>query len=198
VAFLLDQGYGVLQFDGRAHAKPKAPVTLGGDEIYDIKAGIDYLLTQPQVERIGAYGFSMGGVTVIRAAARYPEIAALVAEGGYYNLGLDFVEPEQRRSVAARFLQYNIAWAFWAASGINPWQLSPVDDLPLISPRPILLIYGEHELASGRGLIQYEAARQPKELWIVPGGSHGRNHLVAPDKYNQHVSDFFTQNLLMR
>ena len=196
VSFLLEQGYGILQFDSRAHAMPKTPVTLGGDEIHDVKAGLDFLLAQPQVERIGAYGFSMGGVTVIRAAARNPEIAAVVAEGGYYNLGLDFIEPEQRRTPIERFLQYNIAWAFWAASGINPWQLSPVDDLPLISPRPVFLIYGEHELASGRGRIQYDAAKEPKELWIVPGGSHGGNHLTAPQEYQERVSDFFAENLL--
>ncbi|MFC1878418.1 alpha/beta hydrolase [Chloroflexota bacterium] len=196
LGFLLDQGYGALQVDSRAHATPKAPVTLGGKEIYDLKAGLDYLLARPEVGTVGAYGFSMGGVTIIRAAARYPQIAAVVAEGGYYNLGLDFVEPDRRRSPPGRFLQYSIAWAFWAASGVNPWTISPIDDLPAISPRPVLLIYGEHELAAGRGLIQFEAAREPKELWIVPGGGHGSNHLAAPQEYRLRVGDFFEQYLL--
>ena len=94
-----------------------------------------------------------------------------------------------------RALRYSIAAAYWLQVGENPWRVSPIDDLPAISPRPVLLIYGEGELLGG-GDLQFSAAREPKELWVVPGGSHGRNYLVAKEAYEARVLDFFNRNLL--
>jgi dipeptidyl aminopeptidase/acylaminoacyl peptidase len=196
VDFLLEQGFGILQIDSRAQARPRAAVTLGGHEVLDVEAALDFLEGQPEVSRVGAYGFSMGGVGAIRAAARHPEIEAVVAEGGFYNLGEDFVEPESPKSPLQSLFLHTIALAYWANSGIDPWEISPIDDLAAISPRPLMLIYGEAEAASGHAQAQYDAAIPPKEFWLVPGGAHGRNHLVAPEEYQRRVLAFFSDNLL--
>lgn len=195
VEFLIDEGYGVLQIDSRACADPPAPVTLGYDEEQDAAAGLEFLNGQPEVSRIGAIGFSMGGVTAIRTAKRHSEIMAVVAEGGYYNLGDHIVKPENPSSISRKVFLYSIAVIYWLKTGVNPWTVSPIDDLPGISPRPVLLIYGEHELSAGRGDLQYTAASEPKELWIVPGGNHGTNHLISPHEYESHVLYFFRLNL---
>jgi fermentation-respiration switch protein FrsA (DUF1100 family) len=196
VAFLIQRGYGVLQIDSRACAKPPAPVTLGGKEAEDAATGLAFLQTRPEVHHIGVIGFSMGGVTAIRAAARHPAIAAVVAEGGFFNLGDDFVEPNMPKPPTRAVFLYTIAGFFWLRSGGNPWEISPIDDLPDISPRPLLLIYGEHEAGSGRAQAQFAAARQPKTLWIVPGGSHGGNYQIAPEEYERRVIEFFNSILL--
>ncbi|MBN1146149.1 MAG: dienelactone hydrolase family protein [Anaerolineales bacterium] len=196
VGFLARQGYGVLQIDSRVCARPSAPVTLGAREIYAAKAGLDFLLARPEVERIGAIGFSMGGATAIRAAARYPQIEAVVAEGGYFNLGEDIVEPGLPKPPSQKLLFYTIAGFYWLTTGENPWQISPVDEIPKISPRPALLIYGEYEVDDGRAWLQYEAAGEPKELWIVPGGNHGANYAVATQEYERKVLAFFEHALL--
>jgi dipeptidyl aminopeptidase/acylaminoacyl peptidase len=198
VAFLLTRGYGVLQIQGRTCADPPAPVTLGYDEAEDAASGLEFLLSRPEIdpERIGVFGFSMGGVAAIRAAARNPDITAVVAEGGFFNLGDDFIEAGRPQSPFDRVFLYSVAGAFWLRTGVNPWQNSPIDDLPKISPRPVLLIYGENEVESGRTYAQYNAAQEPKELWIVPGGSHGSNHIVAPIEYQQRVLAFFDEHLV--
>lgn len=195
VEFLINRGYGVLQFDSRACAKPAALVTLGNNEVLDAAAGLAFLAGQPEVKRIGALGFSMGGVTVIRAAARHPEILAVVAEGGYFNLGAHIVKPESQDSILRKIFLYTVAGVYWLQTGTNPWRISPIDDLPEISPRPVLLIYGEHELSDGRGDLQYAAAHKPKTLWIVPGGNHGTNYTISPQEYQSRVLDFFHQAL---
>jgi fermentation-respiration switch protein FrsA (DUF1100 family) len=164
---------------------------LGHTEVLDAAAGLEFLADQPDVNRIGAMGFSMGGVTAIRTTARHPEIMAVVAEGGYYNLGDHIVNPENPSSLPLRVFLYSIAAFYWLQTGINPWTVSPIDDLPHINPRPVMLIYGEHELSAGRGDLQYAAAREPKALWIVPGGTHGTNHIASPKEYQSHVLDFF-------
>ncbi len=192
---LLEAGYGVLQIGSRACATPVRPVTLGGAEVKDAAAGLAFLLTRGEVDpaRIGIYGFSMGGVGAIRSAARYPEISAVLAEGGYFNLGQDMVEADE--PFFRKVFLYTVAGVFWARTGINPWEISPVDEIGCISPRPVLLIYGEDELASGRGQLQFEAAREPKELWIVPGGDHGQNYAVAPEEYVRRLMAFFDETV---
>jgi dipeptidyl aminopeptidase/acylaminoacyl peptidase len=197
VGFITEEGYGVLQIDSRACAKPPKPVTLGLEEVKDAEAGLEFMLERPEVDpgRIGVMGFSMGGVTAIRTAARRVEIRAVISEGGYDNLGRDFIEPDQSKPVWQNILLYSIAGSYWLQIGEDPWRVSPIEDLPKISPRPVLLIYGEHEIGNGRGKEQYEAAREPKELWIVPSGSHGKNHLVEEEAYRKRILSFLDQYL---
>ena len=195
VDFLVDEGFGVLQIDTRACAKPRAPVTLGAKELYDAEAGLAFLQSRPEVEETGVYGFSMGGAAAIRLAARDAEITAVVAEGGYFNLGDDLIEPDSRLNVLHRAFLYTIAASYWLQSGTNPWEISPIDDLPAISPRPVFLIYGEGEATSGRAQAQFEAAREPKSLWIVPGGAHGTNYAASPGEFRHRVTNFFSRAL---
>lgn len=198
VGILLDAGYGVLQIEGRGCAQPPARVTLGANEVMDARAGVEYLLTRPEVDpdRIGAFGFSMGGVTAIRLAARHPQIRAVVAEGGYDQLGKHIVKPEQQKSLPRQIFLYTVAASFWLQTGLDPWSLSPVDDIAQIAPRPVFLIYGEHEIESGGGQLQFNAAAEPKTLWVVPGGDHGSNYALAPFEYDRRILDFFDQALL--
>lgn len=192
---LIEAGYGVIELDTRACAEPPAPVTLGAREALDALRALAFLKSVPDVdpERIGVIGFSMGGAAAIGAAARSSEISAVVAEGNFYNLGRDIVDADRPLPATQRALLYLVAGSFWIQTGVNPWQISPVDDLPRISPRPVLLIHGEHELESGRALAQFAAAREPKALWIVPGGDHGTNYANDPQAYGERVVGFFDE-----
>jgi dipeptidyl aminopeptidase/acylaminoacyl peptidase len=195
---LLQSGFGVLQIDSRACAKPPAAVTLGASEDAEAAAALDFLKNRTEVDpqRIGIMGFSMGGAAAIRAAARNPGLAAVLAEGGYFNLGDDILEPEERLGIARRVFLYSVAGVYWWQTGSNPWEVSPVDELPAISPRPLLLIYGENETLDAHAYEQYSTAGEPKDLWVVPGGAHGRNHLAAPVVYAQQITSFFQGALL--
>jgi len=194
---LIEAGYGVLQIDSRACAKPPARVTLGADEMQDVVAGLDFLLSRSEVapDRIGGLGFSMGGVTLIQAAARLPQIQALIAEGGYDQLGHHIVQPGAKTSLGRKIFLYTVAGVFWLQTGVNPWEVSPIADLPAISPRPVFLIYGEHEIARANGRAQFDAAGEPKRLWVVPGGDHGDNYHIAIEEYERRVLEFFDQAL---
>ncbi|MBL7161853.1 MAG: prolyl oligopeptidase family serine peptidase [Anaerolineales bacterium] len=197
---LIEAGYGVLQINSRACAQPPARVTLGADEVYDAAAGLEFLLSRPEVnpDGIGAFGFSMGGVTIIRTAAQHPEIKAVVAEGGFDQLGKHIVQSGADHSLPRQIFLYTVAGVFWIQTGVNPWAVSPIDDLPAISPRPVFLVYGEYEITRGGGRAQFDAAGEPKFLWVVPGGDHGSNYRAAPDEYERKVLEFFNQTILDR
>jgi dienelactone hydrolase len=169
-------------------------VTQGRDELYDAEAALDFLLARPEVDpdRIGAMGFSMGGATALRVAAVRPKIRGVGRDGGFSNLG-ELLAPAENDSAVIRIHKRTILWLYRLRSGIDPWAVSPIDDLDAIAPRPVLLIYGEYEAAAG--LEQAQASGENVQLWIVPGGAHGRNHLAAPDAYPQRVLDFFNAAL---
>src|SRR5687767_8781280 len=83
-ALLAKKGYGVLAWDARAHGESDGEVsTIGYLEVLDVKAALDYALAQPDVNHIGAWGGSMGGATLIRAAADFPEIEALFIDSAF-------------------------------------------------------------------------------------------------------------------
>lgn len=193
-AFLVEAGYGVLQVGSRACAGER--VTLGGREVDEALAALRLLERRPEVGRIGVFGFSMGGVTAIRAAAGAEGFAAVVAEGGYFNLGDDIVEPGSGAGPFEKLLLYAIALQFRLQTGVDAWSISPVDVIGVVSPRPVLLIYGEGEREAGRADRQFEAAGEPKSLWIVPDGAHGLNYAVAPAAYEERVLEFFDTWLL--
>lgn len=195
VDFLIHDGYGVLQIDSRACAQPSAPVTQGHDELYDAEAALGFLLSRPEIDpqRIGVTGFSMGGATALRVMARHPEIRVAVRDGGFSNLG-KLLSPQDSQSIPEQILQSTITILYKFRSGIDPWKVDPIADLQRISPKPVLLIYGEHE--ADQGWEQYDSAGENVELWIVPGGSHGRNFQVEPEAYSQRVRSFFDNVLL--
>ena len=80
-------GYGVIAWDFRAHGNSEGEFSsLGYYEVLDAKAALDFALAQPGVEHVGAWGGSMGAVTMIRATAQYAEIEALVADSPFATL----------------------------------------------------------------------------------------------------------------
>ena len=195
IAFLVQAGYGILQIDSRACAQPSAPVTQGYDELHDAEAALEFLLGRPEIHhrKIGVAGFSMGGASALRFSARHPEIEAIVRDGGFSNLG-ELLSPKESQSIPEQILQFTIFKLYKIRSGIDPWEVDPIADLQLIDPRPVLLIYGEHE--AEHGWEQYHSVGGNVELWIVPGGSHGQNHQIAAGEYAQRVGNFFDKFLL--
>ena len=191
---LLKEGFGLLLLDSRSCALPPAPVTLGGNELFDSEAALNFLLNSELVDlRIGVWGFSMGGATAIRLAARHQEINAIIRDGGYTNLG-ELLAPSSEGKFFVRLIQAINIQLFQWKTGLDPWQISPIDDLDRMSSRPILFIYAETE--ADDGIEQYLKAKEPKSLWIVPESNHGLNYHSAPDFYEDKVLSFFKQHLL--
>lgn len=187
-AMLAQHGYGVLSLDSRSCDGKQA--TLGYREVADLRAGVRFTHQQPGVRWLAAMGFSAGGVTVIRGAARIPEIDAVIAEGNFYTLWGEIADSGAPPLSLEWQIERGVGLLVWLETGVWPGAVSPIDDLPLIQPRPVLLIHGEKEAGRNHAQAQYAAAGEPKQLWIVPGADHGTYRSVAAQQFEDTVLGF--------
>jgi hypothetical protein len=195
---LARNGYAVLTFESRRCAN-MGPLTLGYKEVDEVGDALDYLLARTDVDpdRIGILGFSSAGATAVMATARYPQIHALIAEGGYG----DFAEGAVGIGAGdGTFLETIYKWSLGASyrliTGVHIDQLSPLDVIGQIAPRPILLIYGSRERSLDGARDQLAAAGDNATLWVVEGAVHGNYLDVAPADYETRVIAFLDAALL--
>jgi fermentation-respiration switch protein FrsA (DUF1100 family) len=182
-------GYGVLARDFRGHGTSGGNlVTLGYLEVLDVEAALDFALTRPGVENIGGWGGSMGAVTMIRATAEHPEIEALVVDSPFATL-------EDELDLRVPFPLLNPLIRFFAEreTGLQLDLVRPVDDIGLISPRPVFIIQGMSDtmvpLDSAQHL--YDAAGEPRQLWTEPDAPHMNMYSYYRTRYTKRVIKFF-------
>ena len=64
-------------------------------------------------------------------------------------------------------------------------------------PTPLFIIHGEEDtgVAVADAHLLYEAAGEPKELWIIPGVGHGGGLSEVSEEYQRSVLAFFERHL---
>lgn len=184
-------GFGALLVDGRQCAG--GLVTFGAREADDLAAMLAFARAQPGVRWVGALGFSAGGTAVLIGSARLPEIRAVLAEGNYANLQDEMLAAGAYLPALEWQLHHSALLSYALVTGIWPGTVSPVDALPRLAPRPVLLIHGALEIQRSQGERQYAAAGEPRELWVVPGAQHGTYLYAAPREYPCRILAFFQQ-----
>ncbi|RKH18693.1 alpha/beta fold hydrolase [Corallococcus sp. CA047B] len=194
--FLAREGYGLVLFDLGAHGESDGTVSTYGDREADqVRAAVDFAARQPEVDarRMGALGFSLGGYSVLKAAAGDPRLKAVVVEAAA-------VAPAQ--ALQDELGHYG-PLGLWPAlgvmkrAGVDVNAVQPARDMATLTGRPVLLVAGtedpwvpdsalDHLLGQGRG---------PWEKWRVPGAGHGDYLLASPEEYPRRVLGFFSRFL---
>jgi fermentation-respiration switch protein FrsA (DUF1100 family) len=173
---------GVVMFDFRGHGRSGGLSTLGDREINDLDVAVRYA-RELGYRRVAAVGFSMGASIVLRHAGLVGGVDAAVSVSGpgrWYFRGTDrmrrvhwAVESRSGRLFTRRVLKTRISPVRW-----DPAPLPPADAAALIAPVPLLVVHGDQDLFFPVDHAEqiYAAAREPKELWIVPGFGHAETH----------------------
>jgi pimeloyl-ACP methyl ester carboxylesterase len=172
---------GVVSFDFRGHGRSGGLSTLGNDEIADLAVAVAYA-RELGYERIAAVGFSMGASIVVRYAGLVGGLDAAVSVSGpgrWYYRGTERMRrvhfaAERRvgRLVTRMLTNTRVSPVRW-----DPTPVPPYEAAAQISPIPLLIVHGDKDLyfpvEHARQL--YDAARDPKELWLVPGFGHAES-----------------------
>jgi dienelactone hydrolase len=197
---LVRHGYGVLLFDRRGEGASEGdPNTFGWHGERDLDAAAAFLRSRADVdpERIGGIGLSVGGEMLIRAAAGSDVFKAIVSEGAS---GQSLRDGIANGEVSAGEVVADSAVTL--ATSLFTNELPPPSlksEIAKIAPRAVFFVYGENgqggtETGPNRGF--YAAAREPKQIWEVPGGQHIAGITTRPAEYERRVIAFFDRALL--
>jgi len=190
---LAKNGYGVLAWDFRAHGQSSGETcSLGYYEQLDVEAALDYALKQPDVKHIGAWGGSMGAATVILTAAKRPEIEAVVSDSAFPTL-----EDVMRLNTPIKIMQPFVLFFEERLGGLKMDQVRPVDEIGKISPRAVFIIDGWDgaAVAMNSPYRFFDAAKEPKQLWVKEGVPHLGTYGNDPMQYEKQVVGFFDEYL---
>lgn len=195
-------GFNLLYFDNRSHGESEGEVTtIGALETIDFDAAVTYLKeNKPEhVKRLGAFGLSMGAAVACMSLPDHPEVKAAFLESPF----TDF------RVVTRRWAWNNLKVPYFPLVPITMWFLrwkvsdpkvdtySPIRFVARIAPRPLLIVGGSEDRLMTEGDVRrlFDAAKEPKQLWIIPGAAHAKCHDVAGLEYETRVAGFFNKNL---
>jgi pimeloyl-ACP methyl ester carboxylesterase len=169
---------GVIGFDFRGHGRSSGHSTLGDREVLDLDAAVGRA-RELGYRDVVTCGWSMGGSVVLRHAALIRGVDAVVSVSAvsrwYYRDTKPMrrvhwaVETRMGRLVARRAFGTRISTVGW-----SPVPESPVEVVGRIAPTPLLLVHGDadHYFPVEHPEALFEAAAEPKELWLLPGYGH--------------------------
>jgi pimeloyl-ACP methyl ester carboxylesterase len=178
IATRLNRIAGVVSFDFRGHGRSGGLSTMGDKEISDLDVAVAYA-RDLGYKRIAAVGFSMGASVVIRYAGLIGGLDAAVSvssPGRWFYRGTWpmrrvhwAAERRAGRLMTRALLKTRVSSARW-----NPPPVPPAEAAARISPTPLLIVHGDKDLFFPVDHAQqlYDAARDPRELWLVPGFGH--------------------------
>lgn len=168
VSWMPASGFNVFTIDYRGYGRSEGSVSREGT-ILDARAALDYLRGRSEVDakRIVLFGQSIGGaIGMALAAERRSELAAVVIDSAFTDY----------REIARHHVLHNpvmllVAW--WFPFGIAKGH-DPVACVGRISPTPILIMHGKADriVPTSMGQRLFDAAGEPKELWLVEGMDH--------------------------
>lgn len=195
-------GFNLVYFDHRSHGESEGEfTTVGSLETIDFAAVMDWLRVEKpgQLARLGVFGFSMGAAVAAVAASAHPEVKAVVLESPFTDYKRIVGQWAWNRFLVPYFpvIMLTLLMLRLRVGRDEVDDYSPIRFIDRIAPRPLLVIGGAEDplmrAADVRAL--YARAKEPKELWIVPGAAHGKCHDAAGGEYERRVAEFFKKHL---
>lgn len=195
-------GFNLLYFDFRSHGESGGEITtIGGLETIDFDAAIEWLRkAKPDLaDSIGVFGLSMGAAVTVASLPKHPDLRCAAVESPFSDY----------RTVIKRWAWNNMKLPYYPLVALTLLILrsrvkdpaidrfNPVEAAPKIAPRPLFVIGGEFDRLMTPEDVRkvFAAAREPKQLWMVPEAWHAKCREAAGMEYDTRVIGFFSRNL---
>jgi alpha-beta hydrolase superfamily lysophospholipase len=193
--FLRRAGYSTLliDFQGTGESAGEA-ITFGWRERFDVIAAVQYLKARLPGQPVAIIAISLGGAATLLAR---PSL-------GLHGVVLEAVYPSIDRALKNR-LRMRVGPLGPAVAplllvqlrsqlGIAATDLKPVEHIGGIGC-PVLLIGGtldQHTTVADTEVL-FAAAREPKELWLIPNAAHVDFLEFAGDDYRRRILSFLAK-----
>jgi alpha-beta hydrolase superfamily lysophospholipase len=190
------KGFATVMIDLQAHGEsPGDSITVGHLEKHDVRAAVEYARRKHPTQPIGVIGVSLGGAAAVLASpldidalvieSVYPDIDAAIHNRVAARLGLLSAVPSELLLVQ---LQPRL--------GISRSELRPIDHIPNVGC-PVLVASGTDDLHTTALETQaiFDAARDPKELWLVDGAAHVDLLKFGRAEYHNRIVGFLKRHL---
>jgi fermentation-respiration switch protein FrsA (DUF1100 family) len=189
----------VFDFRGRGESGPSL-CTIGYREVDDLLAAINYVRSRPDSAKLplGVFGESQGGAVALMGTARSSEVRAVVAESPFARL--DHAVDNHFRKVfgmSAPLVSFPVRLVGQALIRCRCCDVSPVDEITRIAPRPVLLIQDADDslCPPSETAALLRAAGSCASLWTVDGAGHIGAEYTAPEEFGKRVTAFFENHL---
>jgi dipeptidyl aminopeptidase/acylaminoacyl peptidase len=210
---LVEAGFDVFAFESRNQGTSDAlagyePLQwLTEYEVRDAEAALAYLKGRPDAAPggVGFFGISKGGGAGLFAAAGDPYVRCCVTDGafGTYSTLVPYMRRWLRIYSDTFSVQALLPSWYYGIFGRRGLRLIERERhcrfphlekvLRRLAPRPLLMIHGEADtyIRPSMARALFDAARGPKELWLVEGAKHNQALQVANGAYRRRVLAFF-------
>jgi fermentation-respiration switch protein FrsA (DUF1100 family) len=194
-AALWRRGANVLLFDHRGRGSSEGELmSLGHFETADASAAVGYALSRAPGLPLGLIGYSMGAAVAVMAAARDERVRAIVADSPFAS------ERALVRALLGRQLgplHGPVAALTERLLPYDPGEVEPLREVVKIAPCASLFVHGLlDETCDPKDSVRlYEAAGEPKELWLLEGAGHCDAYFADREAYCGRVGAFFGEHL---
>jgi len=191
------QGYSVCLIDLPAHGESSGErISFGMAEGAGVRAAMAYVRQQLPGEKVAVIGTSLGGAALLLSHVA-PGPDAVVLES---------VFPDIRQAIDNR-VRAHIGWLADVVTPLLAWQLPlrlhlelaqlrPIDHVKALGA-PVLIAAGlqDRHTTPAETRELFDAAREPKALWMVEGAAHVDLYDYAPKPYELRVLGFLDRYL---
>lgn len=196
-----DLGFNALLIEHRNHGRSGGTnTTFGYYEKEDLNAWVDFLKSTYGDEMlVGAHGESMGAAIALQHAILDPRIAFVVADCPFADAGEEFTYRLKEDYHLPRFPVIPfISFITKLRTGFAFRKAAPIKGMPTLAT-PVFFIHGEDDtyIPPEASVRLYEAKREPKKLWLVPGAGHAESQPTQPDAYARLVGEFLEEQRII-
>jgi len=190
-------GFSVLLIDLQAHGEtPGEAITFGLRESGDVAAARDWIRQKAPGRRIGVIGCSLGGAAVL-LGVQPSGFDAVVLEAVYARISRAAENRVRiRLGPLAPMITPLLLMQLEPRLHIDPAELEPIRFIGRLGA-PVLIVAGslDAQTTPAESLELFDAASEPKAMWVVEGARHQDFLAYDPRGYDAHVVEFLMETL---